>query len=193
MHIRFLLILLATLFACKNASPPINKHTKEKLVYTQKEVIETMVPILKSEGKVYKKFKKIYARAAKEGEVIETITSDGLETTNTAKAGDFIIKSQTGAEEMYIIGAKKFNDRYDFLEEGADGFSIYSAKGKVVAIEMKDQLLKQLNIGQEYYFIAAWGEEMVLKKDDYLACPLDYSEVYRIARKEFFETYKPDE
>ena len=58
---------------------------------------------------------------------------------------------------------------------------------------MTKELLDQVGIDEEYYFIAAWGEEMVTKKDDYLACPLDHSEVYRIARKEFFETYKPDE
>jgi len=162
-------------------------------VYTQKEIIETMVPILKSEGKIYKKFKKVYAKEVFTGEEIQTITSDGLETTNIAKSGDFIIKNQTDAEEMYIIGAEKFHARYDFLTEGEDGFSEYAAKGKVVAIVMNDNLLKQLEIGEECYFIAAWGEEMVVKKDDYLACPLDYSEVYRIAKKEFFETYKPDE
>jgi len=30
---------------------------------------------------------------------------------------------------------------------------------------------------------------MVVKKGDFLVSPLDYSEVYRIAKKEFFETY----
>ena len=32
---------------------------------------------------------------------------------------------------------------------------------------------------------------MIVKKDDFLVSPLDYSEIYRIANKEFFETYKP--
>ena len=38
--------------------------------------------------------------------------------------------------------------------------------------------------------MANWGEKMVVRKNDYLVSPLDNSEVYRIARKEFFETYK---
>jgi hypothetical protein len=186
-----ILFLFSILIGCLDSTSSDNLNNRK--VYTQKEVLETMLPILKAEGNVYKKFKKVYAREALEGEQIETITADGLETTNKAKSGDFIIKNQTDAEEMYILGAKKFNDRYDFLEEGPDDFSVYSAKGKVIAVEMNEKLLKQLNIANEYYFIAAWGEEMVVKKYDYLACPLDYSEVYRIARKEFFETYQPDE
>ena len=31
---------------------------------------------------------------------------------------------------------------------------------------------------------------MTVKKGDLLVSPLDYSEVYRIANKEFYETYK---
>ena len=34
---------------------------------------------------------------------------------------------------------------------------------------------------------------MIVKKGDFLVSPLDYSEVYRIANKEFFETYKQKE
>jgi hypothetical protein len=162
-------------------------------VYTQKEIIETMLPILQSEGKVFKKFRNVFAREAREGEEIQTITGDGLETTNTAKAGDFIIKNQTDAEEMYIIGAEKFHARYDFLKEGPDGFSVYSAKGKVLGIKVNEELLKQLNLPDEFYLIAPWGEKMIVKSSDYLVSPLDYSEVYRIARKEFFETYQLEE
>ncbi len=188
---RLVLILFAVVFGCSDASSPDNSN--ERQVYTQKAIIATMVPILKSEGKTYKKFKKVFAREAVEGESIETVTDDGVETTNKAKAGDFIIKNQTEAGEMYIIGAEKFQDRYDFLEEGSDGFALYSPKGKAVAVEMNEELLKRLGLQNEFYLIAPWGEEMVVKKDDYLASPLDFSEVYRIARKEFFETYQPGE
>lgn len=184
------LLLFTILIGCADATAPDNANQRK--VYTQKETVETMTPILKSEGKVYKKFKKVFARAAVEGEQIQTITSDGLETTNTAKAESFIIKNQTEAGEMYIIGAKKFHERYDFLEEGMDGFSVYAAKGKIVAVEMNDDLLKELNLPEEYYFVAPWGEEMVVKKGDFLGGPQDFSEVYRLARKEFFETYQPE-
>ena len=184
------LALFFILIGCTDTASPDNSNNRQ--VYTQNEILETMVPILKSEGRIYKKFKKVYAREANEGEEIQTVTGDGLETTNKANAGDFIIKNQTEAGEMYIIGAQKFHDRYDFLEEGVDGFSVYAAKGKIVGIEMNADLLKRLKLADEFYLIAPWGEEMVVKKEDYLASPLDYSEVYRIARKEFFETYQPE-
>ncbi len=183
--------LIITLIGCTSQTSQSNTNNRQ--VYTQKEIIETMVPILKSEGKVYKKFKKIYAREAQGVENIQTVTDDGLETTNTAKAGDFIVTNQTDAGEMYVIGARKFHDRYELLEDKGDGVSVYSAKGKVMGIEMNEDLLKQLNLSNEFYLVAPWDEEMVVKKDDYLVSPLDYSEVYRIARKEFFETYQLDE
>ena len=192
MHLRFLAIIFILLFSC-NSDTSSNKHTKDKQVYTQHEIIQTMVPILKSQGMGFKKFKKILAREAQEGEQIQTITGDGLETSNTANAGDFIVKNQTDAGEMYIVPAKKFHDRYDFSEEGQGGFSVYASKGKIIGVEMNESLLKQLELANEFYLVAPWGEEMIVKKDDYLVCPLDFSEVYRIARKEFFETYKPDE
>ena len=188
---RCILILFATLIGCNNSTPTDNSNKRQ--VYTQNEIIETMVPLLKSQGMHYKKFKKIYAKEALEGEEIQTITGDGLETTNKAEAGDFIVKNQTEASEMYIVPAKKFHDRYDFLEDAEDGFSVYAPKGKIVGVEMNETILEQLKLSDEFYLIAPWGEEMVVKKDDYLVSPLDYSEVYRIARKEFFETYKPDE
>lgn len=191
MYNYFALILFLIFAGCNSSNPPDDTNSKQ--VYTQKEIIETMVPILKSDGKVYKKFKKIHARKAVEGEEIQTVTKDGLETTNTANEGDFIVRNQTEAAEMYIVPAKKFQDRYDFLEEGEDVFSVYASKGKIAGVEMNEALLQQLKLHDEFYLVAPWGEEMVVKKDDYLVSPLDYSEVYRIARKEFFETYQLDE
>ena len=38
--------------------------------------------------------------------------------------------------------------------------------------------------------MAPWGERMVVKSGDYLVAPMNYSEVYRVAEKEFFETYR---
>ena len=78
-------------------------------------------------------------------------------------------------------------------EELGDGFSEYVAKGKIVAVEMSSALLERLGLKQEFQFMAPWDEEMVVKENDFLVSPQDFSEVYRIARKEFFETYEPDE
>jgi hypothetical protein len=39
-------------------------------------------------------------------------------------------------------------------------------------------------------FVAPWGESMIVKPGDYLVTPPEKNEIYRIAQKEFEETYK---
>jgi len=138
-------------------------------------------------------FKKILARTATEGEKIVTITNDGVETINHAKNGDYIVKNQTVAGEMYIVPKSKFEERYEFLNESENGFSEFSSHGRIFAIEMNKENLEFLKQPNEFKFIAPWGENMIVKENDYLATPLNYKEIYRIARKEFFETYQLDE
>jgi hypothetical protein len=162
----------------------------EEKTYTQKEIMDILIPMLKSDGVLYKKSTKVLAREAMPGEQVNTFTSDGFETSNTAKEGDFVIKNQTTAQELYIIGGEKFRDRYELLEKTEGDFSIYKAKGKVMAIEMTEELLEKLKFPKELYFIAPWDEKVIVKKNDFLVCPIDFSEIYRIARKEFFETYQ---
>ncbi|MGI9525493.1 MAG: hypothetical protein ACR2MS_00120 [Weeksellaceae bacterium] len=163
-----------------------------KEILTQEMLMDKMIPILQSKGEVYRKYKKVLARKAVAGEKIITITSDGVETVNVAEEGDYVVKNQTDAEEMYIMSAEKFEKRYEWLSQVDDEYSLYKPIGKVVAKEIDNTLIKQLGHGDEFKFIAPWGEEMVAKKGDYLVSPLSYEEVYRIAKKEFFETYELD-
>lgn len=168
-------------------------HTKKRENYlTQKEMLELLVPILKNKGKDYKKDKKIIARRGIKGEQIVTITSDGKETENTVSDDNsFIVQNQTDAKEEYIVLGENFEKKYDYLGEDVAGNKIYLAKGKIKAIKLTEALWKALDLpAKEFYYEPAWGGNMVVKLHDYLACPLDYSEVYRIARKEFWETYK---
>lgn len=158
---------------------------------TQEEMHNTLLPRLKSEGQVYKKIKNIFAKKAQGGERIETNTSDGLETINTALSGDYIIRNQTGAQEMYVIGGAKFAQKYAWLKSGKDGFDEYRPLGQIIALEVSEALLRDLNWPPKFQFTAAWGEAMQVREGDFLASPLDMKEVYRIARKEFFETYGP--
>ncbi len=155
----------------------------------QKKLLQLILPLLKSHGKVYKKHQHIFAKRAEGGEAIQTITADGLETNNIAVNGDFIVKNQTSAAEMYILTEDKFKARYAFLKESEDGFSEYIPTGVIHAIEMTPTLLKAQDWPNEFHFEAPWGEQMVVKENDFLACPPELNEVYRIARKEFFETY----
>lgn len=157
--------------------------------FSQEEFLKTMTPYLKN-AKTYEKFKEINAKKAKGGELIYTITSDGIETKNIANSGDYIVKNTTEAKEMYILKPSKFEKRYKYLKDGKNKWKIYRSIGKIKAVKVSNSLLKNLKVDEIFYFTAPWDEQMIVKKGDFLVSPLDYSEVYRIAKKEFLETYK---
>lgn len=159
---------------------------------TQEEIKKIMIPLLKERGQLYAKFLPIIARKAGGGEKIETVTGDGLETVNKAEEGEYIVQNQTKAGEQYVVGAKKFESRYQFLESLEGGWSRYQSTGKVWGIELTAALAQELNFKFPFYFIASWDSKMVVKEADFLVCPLDFGSVYRIARHEFFETYRLD-
>jgi hypothetical protein len=160
---------------------------------TQNNIQAIFIPLLKKQGRQCAKKQNIWARVAAEGELIMTITSDGLETSNIANKGDMIVKNQTDAKEMYVMKATSFEQRYASNDEALsdnEGFQEYISIGKIWVLIMDATLLYSLNLPEEFYFEAPWGSSMVCKQDDYLVCPPDFSQVYRIARKEFFETYQ---
>ncbi len=159
----------------------------------QEEIIAILIPLLKERGVLFAKFSQVTARKAISEERIQTFTSDGLETENKANKGDFIIKNQTKAGELYVVGAEKFNSRYVHLEAIDDTWNRYQATGKAWGLEVTPELVEELNWTMPYHFMASWGSPMVVKTNDYLVCPLDFGSVYRIARQEFFETYKEDQ
>lgn len=151
---------------------------------TQKEAYDLFFPCIESQGKIYHKTSLVYARKAKSGEFIETWTADGLETTNYAKEGDFVLKNlNTQSQEEYIVTEEMCIQRYDMLYQTEDGY-ILKPKGKVKATVYQ---------GSDMEFVASWGRNMVLKTGDMIVSPCPkFDEVYRIARKEFDETYKID-
>ena len=158
--------------------------------FTQEELLNVLKPHLEKAA-TYKKFKIIYARNAVNGEEISTYTADGLETKNTAKSGDYVVKNTTDAKEMYILTKEKFDKRYKYQKKLDNTWNVYEPLGEIKVLKVDKSLLKTLGIkDNEFYIIASWGEKMIVKTNDFLVSPLDYSEVYRIAEKEFFETYK---
>ncbi len=160
---------------------------------TQDKIQAIFIPLLKESGLKCAKKQNIWARVAAEGELITTITADGLETSNIAHKGDMIVKNQTIAKEMYVMKPSSFEQRYASYDEAlsdSDGFQEYTPIGKIWALLMDATLLYSLNLPEAFYFEAPWGSSMICKENDYLVCPPDFSQVYRIARKEFFETYK---
>ena len=71
---------------------------------TQDQAYGEFIPYINDVGKIYRKISPVFARLATEGEYIETWTDDGLETTNYAKEGDFVVMNlYTSMKEEYIV------------------------------------------------------------------------------------------
>ena len=110
------------------------------------------------------------------------MTADGLETTNYAKEGDFVVKNlHTECQEEYIVPRHMLFSRYKFFyfyDKGA----VYIPQGRILACRY---------YGSDLEFVAKWGRLMSLKTGDYIVAPSPtYLEVYRIAAQEFYETYE---
>jgi hypothetical protein len=157
----------------------IFKQAEEsKEIMSQDEAKNSFMPQIMSRGKDYAKFTEIKVRRAIPGELIVTITRDGIETQNTAKENDFVVTNLGGSREEYILTEDKLYKRYSKVEGEGD---IWKAKGECKALEYT---------GEPMQFEASWGEAMFLKPGDMICSPLpDLNEVYRIARAEFDSTY----
>lgn len=148
----------------------------------------------------YKKTKRIWARQVRKGTEIVTICHDGkAETTNKAKEdGDYCVMNPIGANEQWIIEREKFEDRYEVAEHPEFGlppsqdWDEFKAKPgvEIMAIEMTASLMEKMGWHGEGYFVANWGEAMLCMENDFLVMPsAGDPEIYRIGRKEFFDTY----
>jgi len=169
-----------------------NRSGLPDTMYTQEELLEIIRPVLQREGIVFQKKKNVFARPAQPGETIQTVTEDGLETENRAQEGDFIVRNQTIAGEAYIVPGDKFAQKYTPLAATDGLWTEYRPVGRIVAVELTSERLEALGLPQEFEFIAPWGSAMVAKAGDFLGGPMGLTEVYRLARREFFETYQPD-
>ena len=150
-----------------------------------------VLPLIRDSNRAYRKFQQVQARPARPGEVIKSLTDDGEETTNTAGTGDVVVRNLTEAREEYIIGQAKFLQRYSEIRPVDGTWTLYDPKGEVLAIEISRELTGQLDVGAEFYIEAPWGSEQLAREGDMFVSPLpDLDEVYRIARKEFEETYR---
>ncbi|MCC7244529.1 MAG: hypothetical protein IT269_02525 [Saprospiraceae bacterium] len=164
--------------------------TKTKAL-SQLALLKKIRPLLETHGSLFQKKQRILAKRASGGERVETHTSDGLETVNMAQHGDYIVENQTKAREIYVLPEDKFTARYRLIGPAGNGFHEYEPTGKIVAIELNSALLSALSLPDTFRFMAPWKSDMVAKKGDFLVSPTEFSEVYRIARNEFFETYAP--
>lgn len=157
---------------------------------SQKEMLEHFLPLMETQGKRFKKKSLIRAKKAEPGLVVVTRTSDGIETKNTAEKGDWLVENQTSAKESYLIKADVFEQKYTLLDSLGKGWGCYRPKGEVYAIQVSAKDLEKLGLLDKMEFQAPWKESIVVKPGDYLVISLEKSEIYRVAKKEFVETYE---
>jgi hypothetical protein len=157
---------------------------------TQKEMLAHFLPRMEAEGKRFKKKSLVRARKAEAGLKVITRTSDGRETQNTAAKGDWLVENQTSVQESYLVKAETFEKKYTLLHALGDGWGCFRPKGEIFALEISKADLMDFGVEKELEFEAPWKETTLVKPGDFLVVPLDKGEIYRIARKEFSETYE---
>jgi hypothetical protein len=157
---------------------------------TQKEMLKHFLPLMESQGKRYKKKSLIRAKKAEPGMIVVTRTSDGIETRNTAEKGDWLVENQTSAKESYLIRADTFSKKYTLMDSLGNGWGCYRPKGEIYAMNVSEADLDNFCKAVLMEFQAPWKESIVVKPGDYLVISLEKSEIYRVAKKEFLETYE---
>jgi hypothetical protein len=157
---------------------------------TQKEMLAHFLPLIETQGKRYKKKSLIRAKKAEPGLVVVTLTSDGVETKNTAESGDWLVENQTSAHEKYLIKADVFDKKYTLKDSLGNGWGCYRPKGEIFAIKTTEADLAYFGASNSMEFQAPWKESIIVKPGDFLVISLDNSEIYRVAKKEFIETYE---
>ena len=148
------------------------------MIISQEKMLEQYGAALKN-APVFEKFVTVTARKLETPLKVVTYTKDGKETENTGQPGDYLVTNPGG--EQYVVPKERFLGRYAKLETFDDTVNqLWKANGEIKAIVYQ---------GEDFKFIAPWGEEMICKNNDILATT-DGTEVYRIGTPEFLQTYR---
>ncbi len=137
---------------------------------------------LLAKAPLYKKFAKVRARKAIDGETITTTLTDGkIETVNTANLGDWVVTNPSGEE--YLLGHEKFTSRYTQTSE----LGIYQSHEYCQAVA--NPFLKPIEI------VASWGAIQRGDPNCFLAIAcnknaIQNGELYLIDYESFIETYE---
>lgn len=133
-------------------------------------------------SKLFEKFSTADVRLAKEGEIVQTILDGEVETVNTAKSNDVVVRGTRGEE--YVMDKDKFAKRYDLTNKTlSESYQTVKATGTCIAYQYQ---------GEPMEFNASWNEKMIVKAGDWLATTDEsVPEVYRIEKQAFAETYRP--
>ncbi len=157
---------------------------------SQKEFLAHFLPIIEKYGSRYKKFSLVKAKKAELGTWIMTKTSDGFETKNQASAGDMLVENQTSSLEQYLVKEDVFSKKYEIEHCLEQGWATYKPIGEILAYRVSNVDFEFFEALDALEFEAPWGESMTVKPGDYLVTPPEKNEIYRVAQKEFSETYK---
>ncbi|WP_316367740.1 tetratricopeptide repeat-containing protein [Candidatus Thiodiazotropha sp. CDECU1] len=166
---------------------------KSDISIEQKDLVQGLKASLMETGVDYRKYQIIKARAAMEGEEVVSVVASGRETVNIANKGDYVVENQTGAKERYIVSGTKFEQRYTQETQLDGGWSTYMPQGRVKGIAVDRGILNLFDQQGSFYITAPWGEAQYVEEGDMFVTTLplqDDMEIYRIARKEFSETYE---
>ncbi|UZD23593.1 PGDYG domain-containing protein [Algoriphagus halophytocola] len=157
---------------------------------TQKEMLAHFLPIFDKSGRNYQKKSLIKAKKAQPGLQVVTKTSDGIETKNTAEKGDWLVENQTSSNEQYLVKAETFAKKYRLLQSLEQGWGCYEPIGRIIGLEAKMEYFEAFPKAGEVRFEAPWKDSMIIREGDFLVVPPEKDEIYRVAKKEFLETYK---
>jgi hypothetical protein len=114
-----------------------------------------------------------YTKATTQQEV-KTITADGFETKNIAQIDDIIFSGPSG--ENYVVTQAKLPKLYT------------GNVGDVIRPEQSARTVAQYS-GTPITFKSPWEQSMTLKPGDYLVKDPSGTGYYRIAKKEYEQTY----
>lgn len=157
---------------------------------TQQEMLAHFLPIIEKMGKMYRKKSLIKAKKATPGSVVYTKTSDGVETKNIAQIEDMLVQNQTSSEEEYLVKPETFKLKYEMVDSLGGGWACYKPKGFMIAYEITEEDLQSFGVVERIEFATPWKDTMFVRKGDFLVTPEKRNEIYRVARKEFLETYQ---
>lgn len=143
---------------------------------TQAQAVEQFLPTILN-SPLARKTVTVQAFEVKVPMHVVTVLANGqFEGAPVANPGDFVIVNPGG--EMYPNEPDYFNAKYDHVNG-----NIYQAKGRAFAYEY---------VGEPFSLVTSWDVFHPVESGDYLVCPEGKSEVYRIARQEFDDTYTFD-
>lgn len=130
--------------------------------------------------KSYCKFGTVQFAIATHDQPVDTIINGQLETTNTAKQGDYVVVGANG--KCYVLTPDNFKNKYEVIDLQEDQTGTAEAKGKPrYAVQW---------MGDDFSFIASWGQPMICNQGDYLVSDINFSKVHRVEQSVFLKTYK---